>query len=155
LTATNGIITFTNLSYNLAETITIGFAGGSLTGATSANVAVGGGGLARLQLLVPGETAAPGTPSGKAGTPLAQTAGTPFNVTFHAVDFNWNVVSTNDTVAISSSDANAVLPSNTALAVGTTTLSVTLKTAGSATVTASDSSHGAVSSSTSPAITVN
>src|SRR5205085_10712977 len=82
-------------------------------------------------------------------------AGTPFNVTVNAVDFNWNVVSTNDTVAIGSSDVNAVLPSNTALAVGTTTVSVTLKTAGSATVTASDSSHGAVRSSTSPAITVN
>src|SRR6185503_4908663 len=29
-TAVNGVVTFTNLSYNVAETITIGFASGSL-----------------------------------------------------------------------------------------------------------------------------
>src|SRR5206468_826019 len=37
-TAVNGLVTFTNLSYNVAETMTIGFAAASLTGATSANV---------------------------------------------------------------------------------------------------------------------
>src|SRR5439155_11993922 len=42
-TAVNGVVTFTNLSYNVAETITIGFAGGSLTAANSGNVVVGAG----------------------------------------------------------------------------------------------------------------
>src|SRR5256886_7434461 len=46
----------------------------------------------KLQLLVPGETAAPGTGSGKTGTPTAQTAGTAFTVTVNAVDANWYLV---------------------------------------------------------------
>src|SRR5439155_5942295 len=104
LAAVNGVISFANLSYNVAETITIGFAGGSLTGTTSANVVVKAAALAKLQLLVPGETAAPGTASGKTGAPVAQTAGTTFSVLVNAVDANWNVVSTNDTVAITSTD---------------------------------------------------
>src|SRR5439155_21365603 len=37
-TASSGVASFANLSYNVAETITISFASGSLSGATSANV---------------------------------------------------------------------------------------------------------------------
>ena len=73
------------------------------------------GAFAKLQLLAPGESAAPGTSIGKTGTPSAQTAGTAFNVTVRAVDANWNLVSTNDTVAITSTDANATLPGNAAV----------------------------------------
>jgi hypothetical protein len=68
--------------------------------------------------------------SGKTGTPAARTAGSAFNVTVNAVDANWNVVSSTDTVAITSSDANATLPANAALVAGTQTFSVTLKTGG-------------------------
>src|SRR5213075_2425516 len=39
-TAVSGVATFSNLSYTKAETITIGFSSGSLTGATSTNVTV-------------------------------------------------------------------------------------------------------------------
>src|SRR5207253_1799175 len=102
-----------------------------------------------------GETAAPGTISGKSGTPTAQTAGTAFNLTVNAVDTNWNVINTvTDTVGIGSSDSNATLPSNSALSAGTQTVSVTLKTAGSATLTASNVTHSAVTANTSPSITV-
>ena len=73
-------------------------------------------GLCKLQVLLPGETAAPGTASGKTGTPTAQTAGTAYSVTVNAVDANWNLIDTNDTVGITSSDANASLPANAALA---------------------------------------
>src|SRR5207249_880249 len=109
----------------------------------------------KLQLLAPGEAAAPGTSSGKTGTPSAQTAGTAFSVTVRSVDANWNLISTNDTVAITSSDVNAALPSNAALSSGSGTFSVTLKTAGSATVTSSDVTHPAIPGSTSPSIIVN
>src|SRR5262249_1261058 len=102
----------------------------------------------------PGETSAPGTATGKTGTPIAQTAGTAFNVTANAVDAFWNVVNTNDTVAISSSDANAALPASAALANGTQTFSVTLKTAGSATITASDATTASIQPSTTPSIQV-
>src|SRR5262249_13801599 len=136
-TASGGVASFSNLSYPLAETITIAFTSGGLSNAISGNVVVGGGTFCKLQMLLPGESAAPGTASGKTGTPTAQTAGTPFNVTVNAVDANWNVVSTaTDTVAIASSDLNAILPANAALVNGSQTFSVTLNTAGNATVTA-------------------
>src|SRR5207249_2744654 len=129
-TASGGIATFTSLSYPLAETITILFSSGSLTNVTSGSVAVSAGTFTKLQLLVPGETAAPGTGSGKTGAPAALTAGNPFTVTVNAVDGNWNLVnSVADTVGITSSDGSAVLPSNAALSAGTQTFSATLKTA--------------------------
>src|SRR5205085_5658168 len=73
-TAVSGLVTFTNLSYNVAETITISFGGGSLAGTTSSNVVVGSSAFVKLQLLVPGETAAPGTATGKTGAPTAEIA---------------------------------------------------------------------------------
>src|SRR5205814_2058083 len=109
-----------------------------------------------LQILLPGETAAPGSSTGKTGTPTAQTAGTPFIAAVNAVDANWNTVTTvTDTVGITSSDANASLPANAALAAGTQTFSVTLKTAGSQTVTATDVTDGTKTANTSSAMTVN
>src|SRR5262249_2539263 len=111
--------------------------------------------FAKLQILVSGETAAPGTTTGKTGTPTAQTAGTAFTVTVNAVDANWNVVGTNDTVTISSSDANAGLPASAALVNGTRSFSVTLRTAGATSVTASDVTHSAIPANTSPSIVVN
>src|SRR5262249_45518777 len=75
---------------------------------TSSSVTANAGSFAKLQLLVPGESAAPGTATGKTGTPTPRAVGTPFNVTVNAVDANWNLVnSVNDTVGITSSDANA------------------------------------------------
>src|SRR5207249_10687127 len=109
--------------------------------------------FAKLQLLVPGETAAPATTAGKTGTPVAQAAGAAFNVTVNSVDANWNVVSTNDTVSISWSDLNSALPSNAAMVSGSQSFSVTLKTAGSATVTASDVTHSGITNNSSPSIT--
>src|SRR5205814_10121549 len=106
---------------------------------TSSSMTVNAGTFVKLQLLAPGETAAPGTATGKTGTPTAQTAGTVFTVTVRAVDADWNfVTNVTDTVGITSSDSNASLPANAALAGGTKTFSVTLKTAGSSTLTASD-----------------
>src|SRR5437879_1953624 len=71
------------------------------------------------------------------------------------MDANWNLISTNDMIAITSSDANAALPANAALVAGTQTFSVTLKTVGSRTVTASDATDGTKTANTSPATTVN
>jgi hypothetical protein len=79
----------------------------SLTQVTTAIAAA----FTKLQTLLPGETAAPGTPTGKMGTPNVQTAGSVFTVTVNAVDANWNLVSTiTDTVQITSADNNASLP---------------------------------------------
>src|SRR5262249_22816247 len=125
------------------------------TSSTSPPITVNAGSFAKLQLLAPGETAAPGTPAGKTGTPSARTAGATFSVTVNSVDANWNLVATNDTVALSSSDVNASLPGNAALVGGSQSFSVTLKTAGSATLTASNVTHTGITANTSPAIPVN
>src|SRR5205814_8258369 len=68
---------------------------------TSPSISVAVGAFAKVQILAPGETAVPGSTSGKTGTPTSQAAGTAFNVTVNAVDANWNAINTNDTVAIS------------------------------------------------------
>lgn len=108
----------------------------------------------KLQLLVPGETAMPGTLSGKSGTPLDQTVGSAFTVTVHAVDMFWNVVPVADFVGLTASDANATLPINAALAAGSQTFSVTLNTLGTFTITATDLSNATITNHISPPITV-
>src|SRR5439155_1697542 len=133
MTAVGGVVSFTNLAHNVATTINLNFASGALTSAVSDNITISPAAFTKLQLLLPGETAAPGTASGKTGTPTLRTAGTAFNVTVNAVDANWNLISTNDTVAITSSDANATLPTSAALVGGTKSFSFTFKTSGSAT----------------------
>jgi hypothetical protein len=93
----------------------------------------------KLQVLMPGETAAPGTATGKTGTPDTQFAGAPFTVTVNAVDANWNLAtSASDAIHLTSSDGAATLPADLPLLGGTATFQVTFNTTGSATVTASD-----------------
>src|SRR5206468_3770061 len=121
---------------------------------TQSGITVNAGTFAKLQILVPGESAVPGSSTGKTGTPSGQTAGAAFTVTVNAVDANWNLISTNDIIRILSSDANAALPATNGLVAGTQTFSVTLKTAGSATVTATNVTHSTITSNTSPAIAV-
>ena len=75
-------------------------------------------------------------------------------MTVKAVDAYWNVVSSTDTVGITSSDPDAVLPANAALVAGSGSFSVTLETPGSSTVTATDISDGSKTASVSSSITV-
>lgn len=108
----------------------------------------------KLQVLMPGETAAPNTPTGKTGTPLEQSVGIPFNVTVNAVDALWNRVPATDTITITSSDATASLPADAALVNGTRTFSVTFNASGSYTVTATDVTDGTKTANTGTATTV-
>ncbi|MDA3970011.1 MAG: hypothetical protein PF442_01530 [Desulfobulbaceae bacterium] len=108
-----------------------------------------------LQILVPGETAAPGTATGKTGTPADQDQGVSFTVTVNLVDANWNPVTGTDTIRITSSDTAAYLPAEAALVSGTIDFNVTLNTPGLATVTASDVTDSSKTADTSPEITVN
>src|SRR5205823_1082763 len=97
----------------------------------------------------------PGSATGKTGSPTAQQAAVAFNVTVNAVDASWNLITNvTDTAGITSSDANAVLPSNAALVAGTKNFSVTLKTTGTQTVTASDASDGSKTANTSAGVQV-
>ncbi len=149
----------TTLATNLsrAETATITATDGGLFGLASSAVTVNPGAFVKMQLIVPGETADPGSASGKTGTATTQTAGTGFAVTVNAVDANWNLVSTApaNTVSISTTDPNDTHPLNAPLSSGTRNFTVTFKTAGSSTVTASNVSDGTKTSNTSPLLTVN
>ena len=154
-TAVNGVATFANLSHNVANTINLSFSSSGLTSATSANIVVSPAAFTQLQLLVPGETTAPGSASGKTGTPNAQFMGTGFEVTVNAVDAYWNLIDTvSDTVGLTSSDTSATLPAAAALAAGTNNLTVYFNGNGSFTLTATDLSNGSKTPSTSPAISV-
>jgi len=154
-TAVNGVATFANLSHNVANTINLSFSSSGLTNATSANIVVSPAAFTQLQLLAPGETAGPGSASGKTGTPSAQIVGIGFGVTVNAVDAFWNLVNTvSDTVGLSSSDTSATLPSATPLAAGTASLTVAFNANGNFTLTATDLTDGSKSASTSPAISV-
>lgn len=103
------------------------------------------GPFTRLQVLLPGETAAPGSPSGKTGTPAAQTAGVPFYVTVRACDSTWTLVtSVTHTIQILSSDASASLPAPAQLAGGTGTFLVILNAGGNFTITPHDQSDGTI-----------
>src|SRR5207253_3232246 len=71
--------------------------------------------------------------------PSSATAGSAFNVTVTAQDqFNNTATGYAGTAHFTSSDGQAVLPANSTLSNGTGTFTVTLKTAGSQTVTATD-----------------
>ena len=94
--------------------------------------------FSKLQVLMPGETNAPGTVTGKSGTPTPQAAGVSFDVTVNAVDNTWHIVNSTDTIHINSSDAAASLPADAALNRGTGTFTVSFSAAGTFTVTASD-----------------
>jgi hypothetical protein len=103
-----------------------------------------------LQVLLPGETPAPGTATGKTGTPAQQQVGVAFDVTVNAVDATWHRVNNvTDTVSLTSSDPSATLPVPAALVGGTGTFSVTLGSAGTFTVTATDDTDGSKTPDTS------
>jgi hypothetical protein len=92
------------------------------------------------------------------GFPSPSTAGVAGSVTVKALDANGNVVTSyTGTVAFTSSDAHAVLPANytfTTTDQGVHTLTVTLKTAGTESVTATDTANSSVTGSET-GITVN
>ena len=93
----------------------------------------------QLQVLLPGETTAPGTIDGKSGTPNAQTVGVPFNVRVRACDASWNTqTSITSQVTLSSSDETATLPSALQMIGGEIQFTVTINASGQFDFTASD-----------------
>src|ERR1035437_1550516 len=136
-----------------AETTTITATDGSLIGVPSSSLVVNAGPFTKLQLVLPGQTATPGTASGGtglSGTVPTQITGQPFNTTVNAVDDNWNVTTATDTIAMTSSDGGATFsPSaSAALVAGTKTFGVTLNSAASQTVTFTDSTDGSKTAAT-------
>lgn len=124
-----------------------------LIGAALPNAAMAGP-YTRLQVLMPGETAAPGTGTGKTGTARAQVSGIPFNVTVRACDATWNTVTTiSNAIQMSSTNATATLPPVQQLSNGTMTVSVTFNAAGSFTVQAHDQTDNTIPNGVSASVT--
>jgi hypothetical protein len=117
----------------------------------------------KLQILLPGEIAAPNTSSGKTGTPVVQHAdpgdgSEAFNVIVNSVDNDWNLVNgTTDTIHLASSDSGNFLvneiPADLNLSGGTVTFSVLFLADGSATITATDVTDGSKTGITSATVT--
>jgi hypothetical protein len=112
----------------------------------------------RLQVLLPGETNAPNTPTGKVGTPtpISVGAGLPIDITINAVDANYHIVTTapGDTIDITSSDALAVLPLPAPLVNGTVTQQLYFGNTGNFTVTATDTTNNNIPPANSSSVTV-
>ena len=87
---------------------------------------------AELQILLEGESAAPGTPTGKSGTAEPVYSQKPTTFTIRAVDNDYNLVSgINDTVHISLSDSGAKVLESVDLVNGEATVTVTWRETGS------------------------
>jgi hypothetical protein len=113
------------------------------------------GPYSRLQVLLPGESAAPGTSSGRNGSPRAQTAGVPFTIMVRACDDTWNTVGTvTDAIEILASDASATLPLTQQLQAGSAAFDITLNAAGTFTVYGHDATDTTIPDGTSSPVTV-
>jgi hypothetical protein len=115
--------------------------------------------FSQLQVLLPGETNAPNTTTGKGGTPTPIPAGSIINVTVNAVDSTFHIISgIADNVGLTSTDSGAILgaiPSNPMpLANGTVDIQVQLNTSGSQTISATDTTSTNIPTATSSPITV-
>lgn len=100
------------------------------------------GPLARLQILLPGETATPGLILGKSGQPTTQIAGDPFAVEVLETDAWWNLVQP-DTLVLrfSSSDPQAIVPEETIQTVARAQYNFFVLTAGQNQVNVSPVNH--------------
>ncbi|MDA3792802.1 MAG: hypothetical protein PF545_03985, partial [Elusimicrobia bacterium] len=115
----------------------VGWAG--ISGSTSTPVNVGPAPASKLQILLPGESRAPGTVSGKIDTPDDQIAGVEFTLTINAVDDNWNIdTSTSFETHLTSSDGYAGIDEYPVLSGGTKEVAVTLVKASTHTFTVDD-----------------
>lgn len=99
------------------------------------------GPFVQLQVLLPGEAAAPGTAGGKTGAPYTQVAGVPFTVMVRACDADWNTVgSASDVVRLTSNAGSASLPAPSVLIGGQVAFDVVLPAVGTSRFTAQDQS---------------
>jgi hypothetical protein len=112
-----------------------------------------------LQILLPGQTNAPGTALGYVGTPTPQSVSAVTPITINAVDSTFHIINgVYDQIAITSSDTSAFLPNVTGLNNGTVTISgasgFQFQTTGSQTITATDTTTLSIAPVTSTPVTV-
>jgi hypothetical protein len=106
---------------------------------TSSQVAIAGGPFAKVLILAPGESPAPGTASGRTGTATDQSINYSFTITVLATDAWWNpVTGPTDVVHITSNDPLAQLPADAPMSNGRADLSMRLSTGGYQQITVAD-----------------
>jgi len=109
----------------------------------------------QLQVLMPGETNAPGTPTGKTGTPDVEFLCNPqFPVTINACDANWTILtSVTDGVSMTSNDSTSSAPVGSAatstLVAGTVQIPFNFGQTGTFTCTATDTTNTNIPAATS------
>jgi len=112
--------------------------------------------FSQLLVLLPGETSAPGTPTGKSGTPTPQNTQDLVSVTVTAVDSQFFPVGgSSDTIKLTSSDGAAILPNPLSMTNGTVTFSTFLfQTDGTQTISATDTVSTNIPTATSSSVVV-
>jgi len=111
----------------------------------------------KLLIVLPNQTIAPLSQTGRTGTPQNATAGQPYYVTVYACDQWYNyqsVEQASSTVRITATDPFYTQPSDLVLQNGTTIFALTLVTAGTCSVTVSDLTSPIMSSNISSTFTV-
>lgn len=113
--------------------------------------------FSKLQVLLPGETNAPGTVAGKVGTPEPVALGNFTTVTINAVDADWYIVSSGSTgtINLTSDDGTAIMPLDAGLVNGTLQQIIQFGSPGTWTVTATNVSSATIPAATSATVTVN
>lgn len=133
-------------------------------------VLINHGSINRMQIIVPGITARPGTLDGEDGTTMGQIVGQPFYVTVNACDTWWNVIrsgtGSTDTISLTTNDNTNALaarigqglqqpPVSGFLTNGTTIMQVQYNQESSSFfITVSDSSRGGITQDSCPTINV-
>jgi hypothetical protein len=121
----------------------------SILADTSSPVTITGGSFARVLILAPGETVAPGTATGRSGTATDQSINYAFTCTVLATDQWWNPVGgVTDVVRITSNDPLAQLPPDQPMVDGTADMSVRLSTGGFQQISVSDVTNPSKTGST-------
>jgi len=110
--------------------------------------------VTQLQILLPGETNAPNTLTGKGGTPDIAPVNGQYTVTINAVDPTFHIVSTGDLLTMSTTDGSAIIsPGTPSLVNGSTTTSIYFSAAGTYTISAVDNSNTNIPTATSSSVT--
>jgi hypothetical protein len=114
--------------------------------------------FSNLQVLFPGETNAPGTPTGKVGTPTPLSLGASggnIQITVNAVDSAFHIAhGSTDTISFTSTDSSGNLPNPAALVDGTVKVNMIFNSTGNFTITATDTTNVAIPPATSSSIEV-
>ncbi|HOW28900.1 MAG TPA: fibronectin type III domain-containing protein, partial [Elusimicrobiota bacterium] len=158
----SGVTTFTLTPLRASSyTVTLTDVDGSpLTEYQTSSVPVVAATASKLQVLVPGETAVPGSSTGKAGTPTSVQINSNFPITVNLTDAYYNPKSTDSAILIrlETTDPTDVpffdIPLSAGLTQATTSHSMSSETVTGWTITASTSSGPYFAPNTSPLVPV-